>query len=534
MKNKIIIFTLTILLIILAIFMNDKAFARDIEILGVKVSSRMEIDIDLIGKSENTEVYHYPIQYNGNFLPYDWQTNTIYIPQNIEDNRFKGNLSSEYGYLLFSDEVILDRSEKIYTDTFTNEHKEELVKYDGSVGKNDYISDNATFKMYLIWDNSFAQYNVVFTGMPTISLTYNDYNPELMSWNGNMTLIDPYHKKNEFISQECEFHLRGDSTSHSDKKSYEINLEDKVSLVGMRNDDDWALVAMLGDNGFVHNKLSYDLWNDISVTNEVPYDNTVECDFVEVFYDNTYAGLYLLCEKIDRKQCKLGDNDYLFRLDELRFENNTLPEYEKQFDFVIKWPKDYSEEDYSIIRNFEKIFYSKDEFNLDEALSIVNMENITDINLYSMLICGIDNWDANCFYIAPKRDDFRISEVMWDMNETFGDDGWYDYQEEFITSPDMMPYYIKKIYDADKQHMSSAMHKRWTKLRRGVITKEKLIKDTEDMEAYIRNSGALYRETAKWNCYMKPEWRYSNIYNFIDGRIDYLDNFWEEEYNSNK
>lgn len=534
MKRKSIIVLFLISLIILFISINEKTFTRDVELLGVKVSSRIEIDVNLIGKTENTEIFHYPIQFNGNILPYDWQTNTLYIPQNMEDSEFKGDLSSEYGNLLFSDEVILDRSEKIYTDTFDGEHKEEIVEYVESIGKNEYIADNAVFKMYLIWDNNYAQYNVIFTGMPTISLTYDDYNSELMSWNGNMTLIDPYHKKNEFVSQGCEFHLRGDSTSHADKKSYELNLEDKVSLVGMRTDDDWALVAMLGDNGYVHNKLAYDLWNDISATNEVLYDNTVDCDFVEVFYDNTYAGLYLLCEKIDRKQCKLGNNDYLFRLDEIRFEDNTLPEYEKQFDFVIKWPKDYTEADYNIIRNFEKAFYTKDTFDLEEALSIVNMDNITDMNLYSMLICGVDNWDANCFYIAPKKDDFKISEVMWDMNETFGDDEWFEYREEYITSPDMMIPYVKKIYDAGKLHMSSTMNKRWTKLRKTVISKEALKQKTKDMESYLQDSGALTRETSKWYCYMNPEWRYSNIYDFIDGRIDYLDAFWEEEYRSNK
>ena len=531
MRYRISILLISVITIIIVIAVIDKsAFTHDIDMLGVKVYSSGKIDKAISCRVENKEVYHYPIFYNGNNLPYDWQTNTLYIPQDINKDEFQGTLESEYGELFFSDEVSVDCSSKIYTDEFDGNLVKRQEKYDTSVSKQEYIACNTTFNLYLIWDNCFIKYNVIFTGTPVVSLTYDNYDAELMSWNGQMTLTDPYHKKNEYVSQQCEYHLRGDSTSHMDKKSYELNLAEKESLIGLRTDDDWALIALLGDNGFVHNKLAYDLWNDISKTNEIPYDNTVNSEFVEVFYDNTYAGLYLLCEKIDRKQCKLGDNDYLFRLDEMKAEVDTDPNYEKQYDYQIKWPKNYTEEDFEIINTFERIFFSKSGFDLEEALNTVNVENITDMNLYSMLICGVDNWDANCLYIAPKSDDYKISEVMWDMNETFGDDEWFEFREDYITSSDMMIPYVKKIYDADLKEMSSRMYKRWNKLRGMAIDKDELIKTIKDMELYLADSGAMSRETEKWNLYMKPEWRYENLYNFIEKRIDYLDDFWEKEY----
>ena len=49
------------------------------------------------------------------------------------------------------------------------------------------------------------------------------------------------------------------------------------------------------------------------------------------------------------------------------------------------------------------------------------------------------------------------------------------------------------------------------------------------MEEYLYNSGAITRESDKWICYLKPEWRYDNIYGFIDNRIEYLDYFFESE-----
>lgn len=530
MKYKVTILFTSIIAIIFVLLFSTRTLSHDTEILGVKVYSGEKIEKAISGRVEKREVYHYPVLFNGNNLPYDWQTNTLYIPQNMEEDSFQGKLEAEYGELLFSDEIVRCYSKQPFTDEYTTGTEQIQGKYDSKISRNDYISENVQFSMYLVWDNCYIQYNVIFTGMPIISLTYDNYDPELMSWNGAMTLTDPYHKKNEFISGTCEYHLRGDSTSHLDKKSYEINLNEKQSLVGMRTDDDWALIALLGDNGFVHNKLAYDVWNDISDTNEIPYDNTVNSEFVEVFYDNTYAGLYLLCEKIDRKQCKLDDGDYLFRLDEMKSESETSPDYEKQYYYQIKWPKEYTEEDYSVINDFEQLFFSKEGIDYEKALNTVNIENITDINLYSMLICGVDNWDANCLYIAPKRDNYRICEVMWDMNETFGDDEWFNYRQEYETSPDMMIPYVKKIYDADKKYMSSIMYKRWKKLRSTVISEDSLTDKAKEMETYIAGSGAILRETNKWNQYMNLDWRYSNLYEFINNRINYLDKFWENEY----
>lgn len=534
MKYRLSILFISVIFIITAFLFYEGTFAQDTVLLGVKVSSREEISNRIEGKLLKTDVYHYPIYFNDNNLPYDWQTNTIYIPQDMNNDSFMGKLTTQYGELIFSDIVETDYSECFFTDEYTGEKNHRTDTYNDKIGKGEYIKNNALFNLFLVCDDYYVEYNVIFTGMPVISLTYNDYNPESMSWNGNMTLFDPYHKKNKYISSDCEYHLRGDSTSHADKKSYEINLSEKKSLVGMRTDDDWALIAMLGDNGFVHNKLAYELWNEISATNENPYDNTVNCEFVEVFYDNTYSGLYLLCEKIDRKQCKLTEGDYLYRLDELKSEENTLMGYEKQFDFRIKWPKDPSAEDYKIINDFEYLFYSKDGFDLEKAYEVLNLDNIIDMNLYSMLICGVDNWDANCFYIAPKSDNYRISEVMWDMNETFGDNEWFDYTVEYETSPDMMIPYVKKIYDADTKKMSSYMYTRWKELRRNVIDKEEIKDKIKVMEEYLYNSGAITRESDKWLCYLKPEWRYDNIYGFIDNRIEYLDYFFESEYINNK
>ena len=514
-KSKVVLLIVSIVAMILVLYFGSITPDPKKEVLNVQVCQQSVINTMTVGKPVADGVYHFPLLFDGNMLPYDWQTNTLYIPQNMNETGFNGEITSDYGELYFSDNV---------TFPFSGI----LLNVSDMPSKNECIRDNAVFELYLINEACYMKYNVVFTGLPAISLTYDNYNDDELSWTGTMELIDPYHKENSFVVSDCSYRVRGNSTLAYDKKSYNLTLADKKQLCGLRNDEDWALVAGIGDNGYIHNKLSYDLWNKISKTNKTRVDDTVNSEFVEVFYDYNYIGLYNLSEKVDKKTCNLKDGDYLYRLEEKMLEE--VPDMTERHVYSIKWPKNTTIEDYFVINNFEKAVYSIEGVDYNYAKSLLNMDNIVDTRIYSNLICAIDNWNKNAFFIAPKADNYRISEIMWDMNETFGDDDAYLFDGSFITSTDMDIPYIKRLYEADPQDMSRITYKRWKKLRGGIIKKKKIKNMAKDMYDTLCNSGAMNRECRKWPELIRPEWTIDNVYNFIDGRIDFLDDYFKEEY----
>ncbi|MDO4189267.1 MAG: CotH kinase family protein [Lachnospiraceae bacterium] len=532
-KSKAILLFISVIAMVATLYYGNVAINSNKEIIGVKVISQEAIDSLIAGKFVNQEVFHFPLLYDGNMLPYDWQTNTLYIPQNMNKIGFRGEIASDYGDLFFSDNL---------TFPFSGV----LSNVSDMPSKNECIRDNGVFELYLINEECYVKYNVVFTGLPIISLTYDDYNDEELSWTGKMELIDPYHKDNSFVASDCSYRVRGNSTLAFDKRSYNLTLADKKQLCGLRDDEDWALVAGIGDNGYIHNKLSYDLWNKISKTNKTRVDDTVNSEFVEVFYDYNYVGLYNLTEKIDKKTCNLKNSDYLYRLEERMLDDESqipvgdnvnpanypikCPNLTEQHVYSIKWPKDTTAEDHLIINNFEKAVYSIEGVDYNYATSLLNMDNIVDTRIYSNLICTIDNWQKNAFFIAPKADNYKLSEIMWDMNETFGDNDAYQFDESFITSTDMDIPYIKRLYEADSQDMSRITYKRWKKLRSSIIKKKKIKNMAKDMYDTLCNSGAMNRECAEWPELIRPEWTIDNVYNFIDGRIDFLDDYFREEY----
>ncbi len=86
---------------------------------------------------------------------------------------------------------------------------------------------------------------------------------------------------------------RGNSTfTYYDKKSYQIKLGNKSDLLGTGEQvKTWVLLAGYGDATQMHDKLIKDLAKKMGM----PY--VASCDWVDLYYDGEYRGIYLLSEK---------------------------------------------------------------------------------------------------------------------------------------------------------------------------------------------------------------------------------------------
>lgn len=76
------------------------------------------------------------------------------------------------------------------------------------------------------------------------------------------------------------------------KKSYKIEFEKKAPLLGMPENKDWVLIPNYSDKTLIKNYIAYRLSANLGAT------YTPRCDFVELYLNGQYLGLYLLCEKI--------------------------------------------------------------------------------------------------------------------------------------------------------------------------------------------------------------------------------------------
>ncbi len=87
---------------------------------------------------------------------------------------------------------------------------------------------------------------------------------------------------------------RGNSTwQEFDKKSYKIKFDDRQNLFEMGSDKDWVLLSNSVDYTLMRNEIALGLGQLLGL------QYTSECQWVQLFYNEEYLGLYLLCEQVE-------------------------------------------------------------------------------------------------------------------------------------------------------------------------------------------------------------------------------------------
>lgn len=482
-------------------------------VMNVKVLSMEEIDLMCEGKED---AFMEPeITLGGGKIAYDSGQNLLLIPQKLSTEYFDGTLQVPDGTLYFLED-------------------------EGLENKEDTISENKVLRLFWIRDNRCWMYNVYFTGMPILSITSTEAEDGEIK-EGTVWVYDQYRSAAQFQSAECSWHIRGATTLDYEKSSYRLTLTDrKLSLLGMRKDDDWILHALYDDDGLIHNKLSYEVWEEISSTNHVAQDEGICMEYVEVFMDNEYEGVYGLSERIDKKSLNLGSEDILYKgqgqsepgeddfYHELTEDMNPV--------FVWKYPKDFEMKDWEPLKSWVSDFLTDKLEDFASACTLLNMENAVDYNLFNLLICGMDNVMKNIYYLADYQEDgsYQLIKLPWDLNMTWGN-SWIDdpdcnfnrFQEKNFEAEDGWTPDMYWLYECRPDEIGTLLADRWQELRQSIITKEALYEKVDILSGYLHDSGAYQRNQQRW----PPKgdyWQENYIYEYVDRRIDFLDDYIEQ------
>lgn len=84
---------------------------------------------------------------------------------------------------------------------------------------------------------------------------------------------------------------RGNATWADDKKPYSLTLSGEADLLGMGQAQEWILLANAYDGSHMKNKIAYDLANALGLA------YSPDCQWVDLYLNGEYAGLYLLTER---------------------------------------------------------------------------------------------------------------------------------------------------------------------------------------------------------------------------------------------
>ena len=225
-------------------------------------------------------------------------------------------------------------------------------------------------------------------------------------------------------SEVYELTVRGRGNSSFKMPKYGMKLEftDKVSLLGMPKNRDWALVANFGDKTHLRNYMMTRLSEWLGAK------YTPRMQFVEVYLNRNYMGLYLLSEtiKVGKNRVNIDENDTTFLLekeDSKKFD----PPYvltDNQNYYHIKSPKNPSPETEKLLKNHLNAFENfMEDYYLHRANEIKNWLDVDDFLLFYWVQEYSKNEDGNyarSVFMTWKKGEPIHFGPLWDFDLAFG------------------------------------------------------------------------------------------------------------------
>lgn len=234
--------------------------------------------------------------------------------------------------------------------------------------------------------------------------------------------IKLYETRNkEQVIYNGEIKRRGGFSNSLPKHSYEIDLDEDVSIASLPEDDDWILNANYIDKTFLRHVLSYELFSLMNETNI-----TSKTQYIELELNGEYNGLYVLMEKLDKSSLNLKGSDsmaVIFKEPHIFREtyDGVTPQYSNNF-HQQTYPKVEQTDKGFYLEEIRKLILNQND-NFESCITdILDINNIIDWHILLLISNNSDGILKNFYlYKIDRNTPFRIAP--WDYDHSFGRDG---------------------------------------------------------------------------------------------------------------
>ena len=230
---------------------------------------------------------------------------------------------------------------------------------------------------------------------------------------------------------------RGNSTWHMPKKPYKLKFDSKVDLFGNGSAKKWTLIANYDDKSMLRNYLAYAIGGQFEDIGEY----TTKTQFVELYLNGSYEGVYLVCEQteVGKTRVNIEDNinkyspeniGYLLELDGHSlsdvedldfFMSNDLP-------FAIKSPEYDDLPDISLFSPYVEYIkgYMNDMFAVlengtyEEICEYIDVNTFAESYIVHELFKSVDVGYLSFFVFKKENDNHLYCGPLWDFDISAG------------------------------------------------------------------------------------------------------------------
>ena len=261
------------------------------------------------------------------------------------------------------------------------------------------------------------------------------------------------YTSSELYSGKILIKGRGNTSWHRPRRPYNIDLitengdDNPAPLLGMGNDSEWALITFWEDRSLMRIPLA--LWLGRQMNG---LDFSSQFRYVELWMDDSYRGLYILCEKVQRgkerinvKSLSKSEEDQIeprvsggyilevVSLDKMKREdeNNTkidIPGMENSNHwYVFKYPKPLNvtpaQQKYifDYLTEFKNVLYGSNYTDPANGYNkYIDVDAFIDWAILHDLSKGVDNlFHASVFLQKDRNEKLRMT-APWDFDLSFG------------------------------------------------------------------------------------------------------------------
>ena len=394
-------------------------------------------------------------------------------------------------------------------------------------------------------DSVLATADLLLTFMPIVEVNVAGTHSSSYT-QGTLRVNDPDAEGTDQL-YHAKFKNRGATSSGYPKKAYAVKVIDAdgnsldAKFLDKRSDNNWILDAMYIDKACMRNRVATDLWKDMHTD---PYYADRESkkvrtytrgEFVEVFLNGTYHGLYCMTEKIDRKQLRLkkleGDIIHGALYKSTQWGNEaymgvlgTQPSsYSNYSDsWAGQWEMKYPDIDDGEPIDWEPLYNAAyldamatdDEFDA-EVGNYFDLPVLVDYYLFMELTFAYDNDGKNMYYFIYDTQDAtdgrKLSIAPWDLDATWGRN-WNSTNDE--TSDPTADWatmrrrhhngvgYYNRLFKSSTYDFSTMLKERYAELRKdGTIDADALVSRVRKYGNLFADSRADLREQSAWPAY---------------------------------
>lgn len=344
---------------------------------------------------------------------------------------------------------------------------------------------------------------------------------------------------------------RGNSSWTYPKKPYSIKLDSKASLLDIPKTKKYAIVPSYNDGSLMRNYITYKAYQGL-----IGIDYVTKCEFVDVYLNGEYNGIYILVERIDIEKSKIDIEEadaehlsggYLIEKDvngRIDFQNDIwfhCPYWANQAHdyFVLKAPEPDDAALVSTMKAYLETYMQRIHNSIINGegrpyTDYVDTSSWVDFIIVQEIAKNIDgNLKTSCWMYKDRDDDHLYMTAPWDFDLAYGLVSWSNADPAHNDGDDCPPCntydgfqivnssnpWMDTLYDT-KPEFRRALMERYTAYRPTLI--RELFYLIDEQAAYLSIvQGPNYE---LWHKNFANGVR--NLRNWLKGRVEWLDSQW--------